>query len=324
MVLLLLAGGPGATAQAPLGKAERLFMFGADYVRVDQWARANGGQFRWTASPRDGSATLPAGSLSFSADSRRINLRGIHVWLSNPVVSRGGVLYVSAGDFQNTIHPLLFPARAPASQRIRTIVLDPGHGGRDPGNREGRRYEKDYTLTLCREVKDLLVRAGFQVSLTRNADTFIELDQRPAIATQRRADLFISLHFNSADGPGGSAVRGAEVFCLPSARARSTHEPSSSHPSGASQPGNRNDTRNVQLAWQIQKALVERTGADDRGVKQARFAVLRNATMPAVLVEAAFMTNPTDARKIYEPAQRRLLAQAVVDGVLAYKRMVER
>jgi len=89
-------------------------------------------------------------------------------------------------------------------------------------------------------------------------------------------------------------------------------------------PGNRFDSKNVLLAYQIQKAITEKTGAEDRGVRRARFAVLRGATMPAVLVEAGFMTNPSDAKRIYDPVQRRQVAQAIVDGVLAYQRLVER
>lgn len=319
----LLASLLAVSAQAPLGKAERLFMFGADYVRVDQWARANGGQLRWTSFPREARVVLPSGTLTFSADSRRITLRGVQTWLSAPVVARGSALYAAAIDFNTTIHPLLFPAKAPAGHVIRTIVLDPGHGGRDPGNKEGRRVEKDFTLVFSREVRDLLAKAGFQVHLTRNTDTLVDLDLRPVLAKQRRADLFLSLHFNSADGPGGSAVKGAEVYCFSPAWTASTNDRmGSGHKS--TQSGNRHDTRNIQLAWQLQKALVERAGCEDRGVKRARYAVLKSADMPAVLIEAAFMTNPFDARKIYEPSQRRVLAQAIVDGVLAYKRLIER
>jgi N-acetylmuramoyl-L-alanine amidase len=89
-------------------------------------------------------------------------------------------------------------------------------------------------------------------------------------------------------------------------------------------PGNRFDAKNMLLAYQLQKAITEKAGAEDRGVKRARFQVLREAEMPAVLIEAGFMTSSADAKRIYDPAPRRQLAQAIVDGVLAYKRLVER
>jgi N-acetylmuramoyl-L-alanine amidase len=94
------------------------------------------------------------------------------------VAAHAGTLYAAAVDFNHTLHPLLFPPRAPAGQVVRTIMLDPGHGGKDPGNKEGRRMEKEYTLLLAREVRDLLVKAGFKVLLTRNADTLVDLENR--------------------------------------------------------------------------------------------------------------------------------------------------
>jgi N-acetylmuramoyl-L-alanine amidase len=222
-----------------------------------------------------------------------------------------------------TLAPILSPPKMAAGRRVKTIVLDPGHGGKDPGNQEGHRQEKQFTLTFASELSDLLSKAGFSVSLTRTRDAFIDLPERPDIARRRRADLFISLHFNSADGRGGSAVQGTEVFCMTPARTSSTNSRGQGGSSGA-YPGNRFDPLNMLLAYQLQKAITEKTGAEDRGVKRARFAVLRSAEMPAAYVEGGFMTNPRDARRIYDPTQRRQMAQAIVDGVLAYKRLVER
>ena len=188
---------------------------------------------------------------------------------------------------------------------------------------EGRRQEKQFTLSFAKELGDLLTKAGFKVSLTRTGDSFIELPERASIARRRGADLLLSLHFNSADGPGGSAVKGAETYCMTPVRASSTNARGEGAGAGA-YPGNRLDAKNMLLAYQLQKAITEKTGAEDRGVKRARFWVLRDAEMPAALIEAGFMTNPTDAKRIYDPVLRRQLAQAVVDGVLAYKRLVER
>jgi N-acetylmuramoyl-L-alanine amidase len=320
---LLLAGLLPAAAQAPLSRMDRAWMFGTEYVQLDDWARANGGQARWVVPKQELKVVLPAGSLGFLVDARRVTIKGVHVWLSAPVVLRGSSAYVAAADFTSSIHPLLFPPRPAPGRQVRTIVLDPGHGGKDPGNQEGRRQEKQYTLQLAKDVRDLLTKAGFRVWLTRSFDSYITPESRPLIARQRGADLFISLHLNSADGPGGSAVKGSEVYCLTAANAYSTNDRGEQ---GRREwlTGNRNDARNTQLAYQIQKALVEKAGSEDRGVKRARFAVLKHAEMPAVLVEAAFMTNPGDARKVYDTAQRRSLAQAIVDGVQAYKRLTER
>ena len=319
---MFFAGLLAVAAQTPLSRLERVYISGAGYIRLDDWARANGGQIKWVTPKREVRALLPAGTVVLATDSRKSTLKGINVWLSAPVVLRGTSAYVAVTDLETTIQPLLFPTRAAAARPIRTIVLDPGHGGKDPGNLEGLKQEKYYTLLLAGELRDLLTKAGFKVHLTRATDTLIDLNQRPSIARQRGADLFISLHFNSADGPGGSTVQGSEVYCLTPAQSHSTNDRAERGRPQA-QPGNRHDSRNLQLAYQIQKALVTKAGSADRGVKRARYAVLKFAEMPAVLIEAAFMTHAGDAKKIYNATQRRAIAQSIVDAVQAYKKLVE-
>ena len=320
---LFLASVFVAPAQSPPGRLPRVVLFGREYVRLDDWARANGGQIRWMVPKQDLKVTLSGGHLLLTVDSRKASLKGTQIWLSAPVAYKDGLAYLGAVDVVATLNPALYPSKNPAGRRVKTIVLDPGHGGRDPGNMEGRRQEKQFTLTFARELSDLLTKAGFSVSLTRQTDSWLDLPERASIARRRGADLFLSLHFNSADGPGGSAVKGSEVYCMTPVRASSTNARGEGAGAGA-YPGNRSDAKNMLLAYQIQKAITEKTGAEDRGVKRARFWILRDAEMPAVLIEAGFMTNPSDARRIYEPTPRRQLAQAIVDGVLAYKRLVER
>src|SRR5262249_23240798 len=88
--------------------------------------------------------------------------------------------------------------------------------------------------------------------------------------------------------------------------------------------GNRQDAKNMLLAYELQKHLVRTLGVEDRGVRRARFAVLRTAEMPAVLIEGGFMTHPTEAKKIYDVGSRRQMAQAIVEGIIAYRNLVER
>lgn len=310
-------------AQAPLSGLKHSSYHGTDYVRLDDWARARNYSWKWLVAKEVIRVTMPSGTLQLTVDSRKMSLKGIVVWLSAPVVFKDGSAHVGRNDLSQTIEPLLFPTKNPTGRAIKTIVLDPGHGGKDPGNQEGRHQEKQYTLLFARELAVLLRKAGFSVSLTRNSDTFIDLAERPDTARRRRADLFLSLHFNSADGVGASGVKGAEVYCMTPARTSSTNARGQGAATGA-YPGNRFDQKNLLLAYQLQKALTTRAGSEDRGVKRARFAVLRSAEMPAALVEGAFMTSPSESRKIYTAMLRRTLAQAIVDGVLAYKAIVER
>lgn len=322
--LLWMAGiGLATAAPATSSRLPRLVLFGRDYVRLDDWARAVGGQVRWTVPRQDVRVTLSSGALSFTVDSRRASVKGTDVSLSVPVALRNGFAYIGAVDVTHTLNPILAPPKNVAGRKVQNIVLDPGHGGKDPGNMEGRRQEKQFTLMFAKELAELLTKAGFKASLTRTADTSLDLPERAAIARRRGADLLLSLHFNSADFAGGSAVKGAETYCMTPVRTSSTNARGEGAGAGA-YPGNRFDSKNVLLAYLLQKAITEKTGAEDRGVKRARFQVLRSAEMPAALIEAGFMTNPTDAKRIYDAAQRRLMAQAIVDGVLAYKRMVER
>ena len=320
--LALLCVVIGAQGQASLKQLPRTELFGHSYIRLEDWARANNFSVRYTSGSLVVMVTNRWARLRFETDSRKAELDGITVHLSNPVAKRNGSAYITALDLQTAVHPVLFPPKNPAGKRIRTICLDAGHGGKDAGNLEGKLQEKNYTLRLAQEVRDLLASSGFKVVMTRSSDSFIELYERPDIARRRGADLFVSLHFNSYAGASRDA-KGAEVYCLTPAKASSTNARGEGAETGA-MPGNKFDERNMLLAYQVQKRLERDLRIEDRGVRRARFAVLRNAEMPAVLIEGGFMSHPTEGKKITEPAYQRQLAQAIVDGILAYKRLVER
>jgi len=303
-------------------EAGRVRVNGRDYVRLLDWAQAN--QFEWRWLKRDETFQLARASaqLQFAVDSREAWVNQLRVWLLFPLVSRQGGVYIARQDLDATLQPLLSRLSGGGASPIKTICLDPGHGGKDPGNRAGSRAEKDYTLRLAFELRDQLRRAGFKVILTRSSDTFLELSDRPAIAGRRGADLFVSLHFNATES-GREDARGAEVYCLTPAGAPSTNARGEGSRAGSTK-GNRFDEKNLRLAYEIQKALARSLGAEDRGVRRARWAVLREATMPAVLIEAGFMTHPAEGKKILDPTYRREIARAILDGILGYKRAAER
>jgi N-acetylmuramoyl-L-alanine amidase len=312
-----------AHAQSPLSRLDRVFIVGHEYIRLEDWARGERFQVRWILPKQQIRLVGPGSTLVLCADSRKVLVNGIAVWIAAPIVMRNNSTYIAPVDLVTAIYPLLNPVRTSRSKLVRTICLDPGHGGRDPGNQEGRSQEKTLTLQLADELRSQLTRAGFRVFLTRRSDSLVELLDRPELARQRGADLYLSLHFNSADGPGGAAVRGTEVYCLTPARTSSTNARGDGAQTGA-QTGNRFDAHNILLSYQIQRSLVVRLGAEDRGVRRARFAVLRAAEMPAALIEGGFMTNPGEFKKIRDPAHRRKMAQAIVEGIRSYKAIVER
>ncbi|MBI3879104.1 MAG: N-acetylmuramoyl-L-alanine amidase [Verrucomicrobia bacterium] len=319
--LLLAASALAAHAQSPLSKLPHVELYGHTYVPLADWAVANGLKAAWTQKDKVAIVTNRTLRLQFEADSRKASIDRIGIYLSVPFAVRAGTPYISVQDLTTTIQPVLFPVKNSPGQRVRTICLDPGHGGKDTGNIAGSAQEKRYTLQLALEVKTLLKEAGLKVVLTRNDDRFIELGDRDTIARKNGADLFVSLHFNGQ--AGGNDGRGAESYCLTPAKASSTNARGEGAENG-NFPGNKFNEKNVLLAYQIHKRLERDLGLEDRGVRRARFAVLRTAEMPAVLIEGGFLSNPDERRRITDAGQLRQMARAIVDGLLAYKRLVER
>lgn len=295
-----------------------------EYVDFPRWLASRGTSLSWARTKEVFYATSKSTTLSFKIDSRRMEMNGLALWLSHAASHKNGTLLISRLDVTTLFTPLLFPTRNATFGRgtIKTVALDAGHGGRDPGNQEGVHQEKYHTLLLAREVRKRLMSNGLKVVMVRNSDRYVDLKERPMIAKRGGADLFISLHFNGTSG-NGNGTRGAEVFCLTPAGATSTNVRGDVGSLNAL-PGNRYNDLNVLLASHVQRALVKQAGLEDRGVRRARWAVLRDTSMPGILVEAGFMSDPAEARKIYSDAHRKLLAQTITDGILAYKRTVER
>jgi len=320
--LLLLTGLLTASAQSASGKLARASLSGGDYIRLSDWAGAGRFQVVWTRRNEEVQLTNSWSRLVFTVDSHKAEVNGVTIFLSAPVAVRHGCLYLSVQDLETALNPVLFPSNHTVRAPVMSVCLDPGHGGRDPGNEEGRRKEKDYTLLLAREVRELLSVAGLTVTLTRNGDSFVALPDRTELARQRDADLFVSLHFNAVIADKAE-VKGVEVYCLTPAGAGSTNARGEGGDVSA-WAGNRLDAKNILLAYQVQKAMVRSLPVEDRGVKRARFAVLRNARVPAILIEAGFMSHPQESKRIFDPQYRRRLARAIADGILAYKRAIER
>ncbi len=304
-------------ASAPPSQLERVSIGGREYVRLADWARLNGFQSAWL-SKQEFSLSNSTARICFAVNAQKILLNGMAVWLSAPIALHNAAACITPLDLQATLQPLLRPKRSQAGSRVKMICLDPGHGGKDTGNREGKQFEKDYTLLLARELAAQLRKAGYKVFLTRSWDTFVDLDERPEIARRSKADLFISLHFNAASGD----ARGAEVYCLTPAHTASTNARGEGAETGAL-AGNLQNEKNVLFAYHLQKSLVNRLGLEDRGVRRARWAVLRTARMPSVLVEGGFMSNPAEVKKIYSAVWRRQLAQALVEGVKSYAKLID-
>lgn len=290
------------------------------YVKLAEWARWQGLEVRWVVRDQTLQLAKHDARLQLQVDSREASFNGVQLWLVLPLITHRGGVYLSQLDIDTTFKPLLSPPRNDRGKKLRTLCLDAGHGGKDPGNRAAGRQEKDYVLRLTLELRDQFRKAGYKVVLTRSSDRFLELSDRAAVARRAGADLFLSIHFN---GAGTSEARGTEVYALTPAGAASTNARGEGANAGAFN-GNRYDEQNLLLAYQLQKSLVGQLGSPDRGVRRARFEVLREAAMPAALVEAGFLSHPVEGGKIATAEYRRQMARAIVSGVQTYKNIVER
>jgi N-acetylmuramoyl-L-alanine amidase len=293
---------------------------GHGYVPLAEWALANGLQVSTSRLGNQITAANHANRLGFEVNSDQAQINGVALRLCFPVASDRGVPQISQLDADKTLRPLLYPPRT-SGKRITTICLDPGHGGRDTGNRVGRNNEKTYTLALARELHDQLVRAGFKVLLTRTQDEYVDLPLRPALANRRGADVFVSLHFNATES-GRDEVAGPETYCITPVGASSSNAQGEGADFGPT-TANHFEQKSLLLAYQMQKSLVRSLGAPDRGVRRARFAVLRDAAMPAILIEGGYMTHPAEGKRIFDAGYRHLMARAVVQGLLAYQKALQ-
>lgn len=235
-------------------------------------------------------------------------------------------------------------ARPRLAPGIRTIVIDPGHGGTETGAiGPSGIQEKELTLTLARDLEARLEQSGIRVILTRNEDANVPHDNRTAIANQNKADLFISIHLNSSLGSGAYGTEtyflSAEATDATAARAAAA-ENTAAAPEPDGTPSDPEAMEDLQLIlWDlaqshhmaesqrfaklVQGELNQALQLRDRGVKQAPFRVLMGAAMPAVLVELGFLSNPDEERKLQDPEYRGDLIAALARAIQRYKALVE-
>jgi N-acetylmuramoyl-L-alanine amidase len=218
-------------------------------------------------------------------------------------------------DLQRNLEPLLCdPPLKFSAERV--IVIDPGHGGSNTGTHSvlDGQFEKEYTLDWALRLAPLLATNGWQVFLTRTNDADVSVDDRAAFAEAHHADLFISLHFNSA-APNQTQA-GLETYCLTPTGMASTLIRGYNDFWSDNFPNNGYDAENLQLAVRLQAALLHAAGLEDRGVRRARFiGVLHDQHRPAALIEGGYLSNPLEAKLIESPEFRQLLAEAIADAL---------
>jgi N-acetylmuramoyl-L-alanine amidase len=256
----------------------------------------------------------------FTLDSRLAVIDGVNQWLGFPVAAEGDKLVLSRIDLSKTIEPSLRPELISGLNPVDTVVLDPGHGGHDKGAVCIFGSEKDFALDVCFRARKLLEAKGLRVLMTRSDDTFIPLEQRPLVANVTPNSIFVAMHFNDSANPDAS---GFEIYSITPRGEPSTSDGTLALHDLSQEPGNVTDVPSLALSESIYHSLLGNIPQVDRGVKHARFAVIRIAQVPAVLIEGGFLSSAAEARQIATPAYRQQLAEAIVTGIVGFKTLAE-
>src|SRR6266566_1089957 len=214
---------------------------GRDYLTVDNISKFYGLPAEVAPSGAQIKLETVKDPLEFIRDSREVIINGARSWLCFPLLDHDGKFLVSRTDVAKTIEPLVRPHRVANMGRIRTVVLDPGHGGHDKGAVCRYGSEKDFVLDVARQLRPLLQAKGLRVIMTREGDYFVPLEVRARIANAARDSIFVSIHFNGTnDDPDAT---GFEIFSFTPRGAPSTSDNAVAPSAVSIQPGSEVDTQ---------------------------------------------------------------------------------
>jgi N-acetylmuramoyl-L-alanine amidase len=297
-----------------------------EYVNVRDVAK----QFELKAAWSKVGAVLALGDvrrprLAFEANQKDFYFDGLRIFLGAPALLHKDSLWISRLDVIKIVAPLLRPAAHLEFLPVaapKLIVLDPGHGGIDPGTQNAKLglNEKTVALDVAVRLEKLLTARGWRVLLVRDRDTELSKDKkadllmRNEFANRHKADLYLSIHFNSAT----PAVAGVETYSLAPQFMLSAGDETGDDMTKVSYPGNRFDYANLLFGEAMHRAMIAEVKTPDRGYKHARKAVLRMLDCPGVLVECAYLSNDAEARRVATPEFRQQLANSLATGVQAY------
>ena len=252
----------------------------------------------------------------------RLTIGGQEVFMNNvkfvfsfKILPRQGRYLVSRIDLAKLVDPVLRPSYIPSSTPFNTVIIDPGHGGGDPGavNRYG--VEKNYNLAVARKLKRELEARRFKVIMTRDSDRSLSLTERVRFANRFTNAIFISIHFNSG---GRGRAQGIETFTL-SPMGVAHYGRGLRAGDFEKRTGNSQDSANIALATAVHGTCLLKSGRPDRGIRRARFSVLTGVKHPAILLEGGFMSHSYEARLIANETYQRTLSRAIAEAVVKYR-----
>ena len=286
---------------------------GRDYVTAENVAKFY--SFKRFAKEGDTRVFIhPSLVMRWTTDAQFIYVNNIKFNLSFPVVGNGDKALISTVDLAKLIDPVVRPSYIKKPIIFDTVVIDPGHGGHDSGAVGVKGLEKNYALDLSLRLEQALKKEGFKTLLTRKTDIFLPLGQRVAIANRQRKAIFISIHFNSS---GNRTASGIETYALAPQGTQSTN--GGSNPWNYRLSGNVRDAENIALATAVHAYVMQDLKTVDRGIKRARFNVLRGINKPAILFEGGFVTNPAEGKLIDSAAYRQRVAESIAKAVVKFR-----
>src|SRR5215471_10090395 len=292
---------------------------GSDYLSVENISQFYGLPAGIAPSGEKVESDAVKNPLEFVSGSRETMINGARSWLCFPVVEQDGKSLVSRTDVAKTIEPLVRPFRVPDVGKVQTVVLDPGHGGHDKGQVSRYGAEKDFALDVARKLRPILQAKGFRVVMTREGDYFVPLEVRAQIANRARNSIFVSIHFNATnDDPNAT---GFEIFSFTPRGAPSTSDGNVNANSFNMQPGSSVDAQSMALSACIYHSVLGQLREYDRGIKRARFAVLRLTKVSAILIECGFLTERGESKLISNKDWRATLAGAIGVGIESYQEL---
>ncbi len=326
------------------------------YFKLKEFSDIMGGSYREELKDDKLRVSIYKKHLYFLTESSFVNYRTDYFSFIYDLKLHDGVYYLPVSFFAE-VAPYIFKkeirfdmkrrlllAEIPDDDAIRTIVIDPGHGGKDPGavGISKKLKEKDITLYIATKLKELLEKnLDVKVLLTRSKDEYVHLRNRTKFANSEKADMFISIHLNSARN---KKATGIEVYYLSTAKtdeARAVEQMENSvvykYEGGEDAVEEYNSldflladismteqlAESSDLANKLQTNLVTATKSEDRGVKQAGFYVLKGAYMPAVLIEAGFISNKDEEKKLNKKEHQDKIVKAIFHGIKSFKYQVD-
>lgn len=264
--------------------------------------------------------------LKAEVGSQEILINNIKFHLCFPVLEHGGKVLFSRLDLVKLLDPVLNPANIQNAEFIDTVVIDPGHGGRDSGTRgppkdapQGEQVEeKDLALKMAMSVREALLQRGFKVLMTRTTDTFVSQEDRVKLANATPGSIFISLQFNT----GAGDATGIETLALTPQAASATMSRDGGYNKDGLK-GNQQDSANISLAAAVHANVISRFKFVDLGVRRGQLTVLSECTRPGVIFRGGFVTNEQECKLIASDTYRTQVSAAIADAVMNYRKALE-